>query len=80
MSFYCTLSTSPSVYIGFTDLHAMDLCGTVGTSIGSTTIAFGPTELSSQAPPILVTRSDGVFQSLQPPRQITYADLMQNWY
>jgi hypothetical protein len=83
MSFSCTSSVSPSVYIGFTDLHAVDLCSTVGRNIGLTTMAFDPTELSSLAPPLTLTGSQfpgGRILSLQPPRQITFADLVQNWY
>ncbi|MCJ1334853.1 hypothetical protein MMC09_000118 [Bachmanniomyces sp. S44760] len=36
---------SPSVYIVFSGLFAVAQCGTLGTSIDSTTLSFGPTEL-----------------------------------
>ncbi|KAH7110096.1 hypothetical protein B0J11DRAFT_620206 [Dendryphion nanum] len=40
---------SPSVYIGFTDLHAKDRCGTVGTVIPRTTIALDLDQVSTLA-------------------------------
>ncbi|KAL6874813.1 hypothetical protein J3F83DRAFT_519285 [Trichoderma novae-zelandiae] len=38
---------SPSVYVGFSALSAVDYCGTVGKPLFNTTIAFAPDELST---------------------------------
>ena len=40
-------STSPSVYVGFSSLYAVDRCGAVGTFINYTMLAFTPGELST---------------------------------
>ena len=40
-------STSPSVYVGFSSLAVRDRCGTVGTDISYTILAFAPGELST---------------------------------
>ncbi|CAF9940452.1 MAG: hypothetical protein HETSPECPRED_002418 [Heterodermia speciosa] len=39
--------TSPSIYINFRGLQAYDGCGTYGSSIGETVIAFHPDEIST---------------------------------
>jgi hypothetical protein len=40
-------SISPSVYVAFQSLHAVNLCGPVGPPINATTLAFPPNELST---------------------------------
>ena len=40
-------SVSPSIYVAFESLRAKDLCGTVGPTFTSTTLAFDPTDLST---------------------------------
>ena len=40
-------SISPSVYVAFETLYATNLCGTTGPVYGPTTLAFGPSELST---------------------------------
>ncbi|PGH26422.1 hypothetical protein AJ80_01920 [Polytolypa hystricis UAMH7299] len=73
---------SPSVYIAFTDLHAADLCGTVGPSEGVTTMSFGESELYSMASPITIPGATNTWGApvvtTPPPALIDYEDLMQN--
>ena len=40
-------SVSPSVYIGFQELNATNLCGQYGTAISKTTLGFKPEDLST---------------------------------
>ena len=40
-------STSPSIYVGFSSLFAVDRCGAIGTFIPYTMLAFAPGELST---------------------------------
>ena len=40
-------STSPSIYVGFSSLYAVDRCGAIGTFIPYTMLAFAPGELST---------------------------------
>jgi hypothetical protein len=40
-------STSPSVYVTFSSLHAANNCGPIGGAISVTTLALNPTELST---------------------------------
>ena len=40
-------STSPSVYVGFSAMYAVDRCGPIGTYIPYTMLAFAPGELST---------------------------------
>lgn len=40
-------STSPSIYVGFSSLYAVDRCGAIGTLIPYTMLAFAPGELST---------------------------------
>ncbi|OAQ62451.1 hypothetical protein VFPPC_14131 [Pochonia chlamydosporia 170] len=52
---------SPSVYIGFSSLSAIDFCGQVGKAYVNTTVAFNPEELSTiafsvvAAPPVTLS-------------------------
>lgn len=38
---------SPSVYVAFQSLYATDFCGTFGSVVTETTLAFAPSELST---------------------------------
>lgn len=40
-------STSPSIYVGFSTMYAVDRCGAIGTLIPYTMLAFAPEELST---------------------------------
>ena len=41
------VSVSPSVYVGFSEISALDYCGLVGTPVKETTVEFAPQEIST---------------------------------
>lgn len=83
---------SPSIYIGFTSLGAHDGCGTLGTPLYNTTMAFDPSEISSILPlqttatcAGVTTYPDGTSRTttgieveVPSPLPLTYADVAQN--
>ena len=63
--------TSPTVYVGFSQLGARDRCGTIGSNIDYTMLSFLPGELSTlQAPD---WQRNGIAASLT--RSFNFADL-----
>jgi hypothetical protein len=45
--FLTLISQSPSIYIGFSSLSAIDYCGVVGQPFTNITVGFDPDELST---------------------------------
>jgi hypothetical protein len=63
-------SISPSVYVAFQSLQAIDICGHVGTLLPETTIAFLPNELSTSQSLFSVDTEPG--EPTEPPYESPY--------